>query len=127
MKVLDAQLCPTLCHPKDSSPLGSSLSMGFLKQEYWSGLLFPPLGALLHPGIEPRSSALQADSLPSELPGNPLIKKVICHNIRHLMAKDSVDEEESIEGGSKPVQEDKGHILFILLMESSFNYLPKSL
>ena len=73
MKVLDAQLCPTLCDPKDSSLPGSSLSMGFPRQEYWSGLLFPPLGDLLHPGIEP-TSALQAVSLPSELPGNPLRK-----------------------------------------------------
>ena len=52
---------------------------------------------------------------------------MICHNIRHLMTKNSVDEEESIEGSGKPVQEDIGHILFILLMESNFNYLPKSL
>ena len=42
---------------------------GFSRQEYWSGLLCPPLGDLPSPGIEP-SSALQADSLPSESPGN---------------------------------------------------------
>ena len=44
------------------------LSMGFSRQEYWSGLPFPPPGALPNPGIEPGSPALQADSLPSELP-----------------------------------------------------------
>ena len=46
------------------------LSMGFSKQENWSGLLCPSPGNLPHPGIEPVSSAaptLQADSLPSEL------------------------------------------------------------
>ena len=43
--------------------------MGFSKQEYWSGLPFPPPGDLPNPGIEPRSPALQADSLPSETPG----------------------------------------------------------
>ena len=42
--------------------------MGFPRQEYWSGLPFPPPGALPNPGIEPGSPALQADSLPSELP-----------------------------------------------------------
>ena len=39
------------------------LSMGFSEQEYWSGLPCPPPGDLPDPGIEPTSSALQADSL----------------------------------------------------------------
>ena len=39
------------------------LSMGFSRQEYWSGLPFPSLGYLPDPGIEPASPALQADSL----------------------------------------------------------------
>ena len=47
--------------------------MGFLGQEYWSGLPFPPPGDLPDPGTEPRSVALQADSLPSEPPGKPYI------------------------------------------------------
>ena len=38
-------------------------SMGFSRQAYWSGLPFPPPGDLPDPGIEPRSPALQADSL----------------------------------------------------------------
>ena len=38
------------------------LSMGFSRQEYWSGLPFPPLGDLPDPGIEPMSPALQVDS-----------------------------------------------------------------
>ena len=48
------------------------LSMGFSRQEYWSGLPCPPLEDLPHPGIEPISPAsptLQADSLPTEPPG----------------------------------------------------------
>ena len=45
------------------------LSMGFSRQEYWSGLLFPSPGDLPDPGIEPRSSTLWADSSPSEPPG----------------------------------------------------------
>ena len=43
------------------------LSMGFLRQEYWSGLLFLTPGDLPNPGIELWYPALQADSLPSEL------------------------------------------------------------
>ena len=42
------------------------LSMGFSRQEYWSGLPFPSPGDLSNPGIEPGSPALQADSLPTE-------------------------------------------------------------
>ena len=45
------------------------LSMEFSRQEYWSGLPFPFPGDLPDLGIEPRSPALQADSLPSESPG----------------------------------------------------------
>ena len=48
------------------------LSIGFSRQEYWSGLPFPSPGDLPDPGIDPRSPALQADSLPSEPPGKPL-------------------------------------------------------
>ena len=44
-------------------------SIGFSRQEYWSGLPFPSPGDLPDPGIEPGSSVLQADTLPSELPG----------------------------------------------------------
>ena len=46
-------------------------SMGFSRQECWSGLPFPAPGDLPDPGIEPRSPALQADSLLSEPPGKP--------------------------------------------------------
>ena len=47
------------------------LSMGFSRQEYWSGLPFPSPGDLPNPGIKPRSPALQADALTSEPPGKP--------------------------------------------------------
>ena len=47
-------------------------SMGFSREEYWGRLLFPSPGDLPDPGIEPGSPALQADSLPSELPTKPV-------------------------------------------------------
>jgi len=47
------------------------LSMGFSRQECWSGLPFPSPGDLPNPGIEPGSLALRADTLPSEPPGKP--------------------------------------------------------
>ena len=50
--------------------LQAPLSLGFSRQEYWSGLPLPFPEDLPNPGIEPRSSALQADSFPSELKGS---------------------------------------------------------
>ena len=62
-KVLVVQSCLTFCSTMDCSrPHQAPLSMGFSKQEYWSGLSFPSPGDLPDPGIESRSSALQADS-----------------------------------------------------------------
>ena len=45
-----------------------SPSVGFSRQEYWSGLPFPSPGYLPDPGTEPRSLSLQADTLPSGPP-----------------------------------------------------------
>ena len=59
-----------LCDSMDCSPQ-ASLSMEFSRQEYWSGLPFPSPGYLSDLGIELRSPALQADSLPSEPRGKP--------------------------------------------------------
>ena len=62
----------------------ASLSMGFSRQEYWSGLPFHSPGDLPDPGIKPRSSALQSDTLPSEPPGKPvlfLFASIIRNNI----------------------------------------------
>ena len=50
------------------------LSMRFFRQEYWSGLPFPPPGDLPHPGIEHASLVspeFQADSVPTEPAGKP--------------------------------------------------------
>ena len=57
----------------DGSLPGSSV-LEFPRQEYWSGLPFPPPGDLPDPGIEPKylaSPALQEDSLPTEPSGKP--------------------------------------------------------
>ena len=69
-----AQLCPTLCDPIDYS----LPSVGFSRQEYWSGLPFPSPGDLPDTRIQPRSPSLQADSLSSEPLGNP--KKIFYKN-----------------------------------------------
>ena len=63
-----AQSCQTLCDPVDSSPPGSS-SMGFSRQEYWSGLAFPSPGDLPNLGMEPVSPALAGRFFTTEPPG----------------------------------------------------------
>ena len=59
------RLFVTLWTVEDQAPV----FMGFSRQEYWSGLLFPSPGDLPDPGIEPMSPALQAGALTSEPPG----------------------------------------------------------
>ena len=49
----------------------AALSMGFSRQEYWSGMPLPPSGDLPNPGIKARSPALQVNSLLSKPPRNP--------------------------------------------------------
>ena len=66
---LVTKLGPTLATPWTVARQ-APLSTGFSRQEYWSGLPFPSPGDLSDSGIELRSPELQADSLPSEPPGN---------------------------------------------------------
>ena len=66
---LVTQSCPTLA-TSWTVALQAPLSMGFYRQEFWSGLPFPSPGDLSNPGIKSGSPALQAGSLLSELRGN---------------------------------------------------------
>ena len=72
--------CPVLTTPW-SVVHQASLSMGFSRQKYWSGLPFPSPGDLPNPEIEHGSPALQADSLPSEPQASRMIVCVILTDI----------------------------------------------
>ena len=64
----------------------ASLSMGFSRQEYCSGLPFPSAEYLPNPGIRPGSPTLQADCLPSEPPKEGIIysnKELPCQSVRN--------------------------------------------
>ena len=69
---LVAKSCPTLTTPWTMA-CQAPLSVGFSREEYWSGLPFPLPGDLPNPGVEPGSPALQAGSLPAEPSGKPLV------------------------------------------------------
>ena len=68
VKVLVVQSCATLCDPMNGSLPGSSVHK-ILQAGILEWVAFPTPDDLPHPGIEPGSPALQADSLPSEPPG----------------------------------------------------------
>ena len=72
---LVAQSCPNLCSPMDCSPPGSSVHEDSPGNNAGVGCHALPLGDLPNPGMEPRSLALQADSLPTEPQGKPEIPR----------------------------------------------------
>ena len=69
--MLVTQSCLTLCDLTDCSPPGSFVH-GILQTRILEWVVIPFSRDLPHPGIEPSSSALQADSLLSKPPGKPL-------------------------------------------------------
>ena len=69
------QSCPTLCDPWTVAHQ-APLSVGFSRQEYWSGLPFPSQADLPDPGIEPASPALAGRFLTTALPGKPKARDV---------------------------------------------------
>jgi len=73
MKVLVVQMCPTLCNPMDCSLPGSS-NHGILQAGVLGWIVIAFCRGSSHPRIDPRS-ALQADSLLSELPRKPSLTK----------------------------------------------------
>ena len=94
------QLCPTLCDPMDCHGVACQdpPSMGFSKQEYWSGLPFPSPGDLSDPGIKAGSLALQVDSLVSQPPGKPIKLRVQLNSspCRHPVFPESFVKETII-------------------------------
>ena len=76
--------CPTLCNPMDCT-CQAPLSMGFSRQEYWSGLSFPPPEDLLDPWTEPTSPvspALAGRFFTAEPPGKLLNKYYLNRKIK---------------------------------------------
>ena len=109
VKVLVVQLCPTLCDPM------ASLSVKFSRQEEWSRSPVPSPGYLPNLGIEPRSPALQVNSLPSE----PLGKSLAILSSIVILKKPLV--KDFITSLSNPLQN------FRNLMKDSFFFFNLSL
>ena len=76
-------------------------SMGFSRQEHWSGLPFPSPGDLPDPGIEHRSPALQADALTSEPPGKPQeedMKPLMRYCFQDLISENTAFTKKCLKG-----------------------------
>ena len=71
MQSVSLSVVPDSLRSRGPEPARLLCPWGFSRQEFWSGFPCPPPGDLPNPGIEPGSSALQADSLPPEPPGKP--------------------------------------------------------
>ena len=88
------------------------LSMEFSRQEYWSGLLFPPPGDLPNPGTEPMSPALAGGFFTTEPLGKPRKRR---GGKERKRGRDDGEKEESREG-RKEVKEKQTKKLFIQTM-----------
>ena len=103
--VLSRSIVPDSLQPHGLQPVRLLCPWGFSRQEYWSGLPCPP-GDHSNPGIEPRSPALQADSLPSEPPGKPKNAEVGSPSLLQQIGADPEMETGSpvLQAGSLPAE-----------------------
>ena len=76
--------------------LSNSFAMRFPRQEYWNRLPFPSPGDHPCPGIEPMSSALQADSLPLSHQGSPDIPRQHIKKQKHHFIADPVHDNSCL-------------------------------
>ena len=87
-------MCLTLTTPRTVAHQ-APLSIEFSRQEYWSRLPFPSPGYLPNPGIKLRSPAVQADSLPTELPGKHTFQDISSVQFSRSVVSDSLGPHES--------------------------------
>ena len=116
VKVLVTESCLTLCDPMNTA-CQALLSMGFSRQEYWSGLPCPSPGDLRDLGIEPKSPTLQADSLLSEPPGTPWGRREGAGNCLAQVHPSQVNRWSCL-------LDDLLHQSSILRQSPSYNYSP---
>ena len=79
--VLSRSVVSDFLWPGGLLPPQAPLSMGFSRQQSWSGLPSPPPKDPPNPGIEPMFPTLQTDSWPSEPPGKPIHVSILCQNL----------------------------------------------
>ena len=95
--------------------------MEFCRQKYWNGEPFPSPGHLPKPGVEPRSPALQADSLLSEPPGKPLVPEYVVHfvNLTSIPSLSLRQSKIHLTSFSKKFHNKRGWTTIFLLVNHS--------
>ena len=93
------------------------LSMGFSRQEYWSGLPYPSPEDLPNPGIEPGSPSLQADALPPGPPGKSKVQCLSGHSFSAFL------DGSSFKSVTKSSPWDWSQLCFFSLIHSPFEKL----
>ena len=120
----------TVCESRSTPWTIHIQSMRFSRPEYWTGQLFPSPGDLPNPGTEPRSPALQVDSLPAEPPGKPkntgvgslsLLQQIFPtqESNRSLLHCRRILYQLSYQGSSKPIRSKA-----IFLRTSMYHCIP---
>ena len=120
--------CVRLCVTPWTVAHQAPLSMGFSRQDYWSGLPFPPQGDLPDPGIKPFFPALQVDST-AEPPGKPLVNSSApgCMYIMLLQAPvayplspyiDEKASQQELGGGERGNHHSSGRSLVLRSMDT---------
>ena len=94
-------------------------SMGFSRQEYWSGVPFPSPGNHPNPRIKPRSPAWQADSLTSEPPGKPSKAETMTNTHTQTLRHSHIPKPTDLRIQSIPVSWGLPHCSLLLLLGMS--------
>ena len=119
------------------------LSMGFPRQEYWSGLPLPSLGDLPDPGVEPESPALQGGSLPLSHQGgltapcrhliNSLINilkemgeslREICMQVKKQQVELDMEQQIGSKLGKEYIKAVYHHSVYLTYMQSTSCKMP---
>ena len=95
--------------------------MKFARPEYWSEQPFPPPGHLPNPGIEPRSPALQVDSLPAEPQGKPMgVIGRLLFCLPQVTALEKTDLSLTLDLG--PLLNLSEHLLFVCKLDGDIRF-----
>ena len=131
VKMLVTHLCPILFVTPWTVARQALLSLGFSRQEYWSGLLFPSPGDLPHPGMESTSPTLPVDSLPPNPQRSPYNqpnshtlntnrpkRANLFHAKHHRSAKAGTPWEEDSQAPIRPAEQERWNCLVMSALRS---------
>ena len=118
-----------VCQPHGLLLLRLLCSWGFSRQEYWSGLPWPPPGGLPNLGVKPRLPTLQVDSLPAELSRKPLFRwyrwpnSSYDYKVKWIINCNVFYPKDFISNTNKPIHKFPFHFFFYVSFPSLLKWL----